>query len=146
MAAPSVSVSRSLCDVLQDDIVTGELRLGSKLDEASPSQRFCVSRTLIREALRFLAEPGLVEFIPSRGAFVAEINLPQLSRRSRHFPDRRPAVGAIDLNAYCATMTLRRPFLNILLVLALFTSATFRWRARRISREMRACATSRMRP
>ena len=43
--------------------MTGKLLPGAKLDEASLSERFGLSRTPIREALRFLSERGMVELI-----------------------------------------------------------------------------------
>ncbi|MCA9261741.1 MAG: GntR family transcriptional regulator [Planctomycetales bacterium] len=78
MPAASGHNSRHICDALEDDIVTGKLLPGAKLDEASLCQRFAVSRTPIREALRFLAERGMVELIRNRGAFVVETTVPRL--------------------------------------------------------------------
>jgi DNA-binding GntR family transcriptional regulator len=70
--------SRDICHAVEDDIVTGRLAPGAKLDEAGLSERFDVSRTPVREALRVLAERGLVELIRNRGAFVAEVSVPRL--------------------------------------------------------------------
>ncbi|MCA9240616.1 MAG: GntR family transcriptional regulator [Planctomycetales bacterium] len=78
MPAAVTSTSRDICDVIEDDIVTGELPPGTKLDEAGLSQRFEVSRTPIREALRILSERGMVNLIRNRGAFVVERTVPQL--------------------------------------------------------------------
>jgi len=74
----NVSTSKNIRDALEDDVVTGRLAPGTKLDEAGLSKRFNVSRTPIREALRFLSEAGLVDLIPNRGAFVAEMSIPRL--------------------------------------------------------------------
>lgn len=68
----------AICHAVEDDIVTGRLAPGTKLDEAGLSERFDVSRTPVREALRVLAERGLVELIRNRGAFVAEVSIPRL--------------------------------------------------------------------
>lgn len=70
--------SRHICDAIEDDVVTGKLPPGSKLDEARLCTRFNVSRTPIREALRILSERGMVELIRNRGAFVVEMTIPQL--------------------------------------------------------------------
>lgn len=78
MTSAPPRTSRSICDAIEDDIVTGKLPPGAKLDESSLSQRFEVSRTPIREALRFLAERGMVELIRNRGAFVVEMSVRQL--------------------------------------------------------------------
>lgn len=63
---------------LEQDIVTGTLRPGTRLDEMSLTTRFGVSRTPVREALRQLASIGLVELRPHRGALVATIGIRQL--------------------------------------------------------------------
>jgi DNA-binding GntR family transcriptional regulator len=78
MTAAAAQTSRNICDAIEDDIVTGKLPPGTKLDEAGLCQRFEVSRTPIREALRFLSERGMVELIRNRGAFVVEMSVPRL--------------------------------------------------------------------
>lgn len=70
--------SLAIRDAIEDDIVTSKLSPGTKLDEAGLCARFKVSRTLVREALRFLAERGLVELIRNRGAFVAQVSMARL--------------------------------------------------------------------
>jgi DNA-binding GntR family transcriptional regulator len=61
----------ALREQLEQDIVTGALRPGERLDEQGLAARFGVSRTPIREALMQLAMVGLVTLQPRRGAFVA---------------------------------------------------------------------------
>ena len=78
MTTAAERTSRHICDAIEDDVVTGKLPPGTKLDEASLCRRFNVSRTPIREALRFLSERGMVELIRNRGAFVVEMTVPQL--------------------------------------------------------------------
>lgn len=56
---------------LADDIVKGLLSPGVTLDESELAQRFSVSRTPVREAIRQLAASGLVEVRPHRSAVVA---------------------------------------------------------------------------
>ena len=56
---------------IEDEIVSGELALGSRLDENQLAARFGVSRTPIREALLQLAVTGLVQTKPRRGAIVS---------------------------------------------------------------------------
>jgi DNA-binding GntR family transcriptional regulator len=63
---------------LEQEIITGALRPGERLDELSLAKRFAVSRTPIREALRHLASIGLVEVRPHRGAIVASPSLKDL--------------------------------------------------------------------
>lgn len=59
-----------LREALEDDIVSGRLRPGQRLDEVRLAERFGVSRTPIREALIQLSASGLIEIRPRRGAFV----------------------------------------------------------------------------
>jgi DNA-binding GntR family transcriptional regulator len=59
-----------LCRILSDEIVTGVLCPGVRLDEQSLADRFSVSRTPIREALSQLAGLGLVEKRPHKGVVV----------------------------------------------------------------------------
>lgn len=68
----------SLSDAIEHDIVTGVFASGDRLDEARLAQRYAVSRTPIREALRQLASAGLVEIRPHRGAFVVELSATEL--------------------------------------------------------------------
>ena len=63
---------------LEQEIVTGVLPPGGRLDEASLATRFGVSRTPVREALNQLASTGLVEVRPRRGATVAAPGLKEL--------------------------------------------------------------------
>ena len=55
---------------LEDDIVSGRIEAGTVLRQEQLSERFGVSRTPIREALRRLAALGLVSFVPNRGVRV----------------------------------------------------------------------------
>ena len=78
MTTTIMSTSRTIRDAIEDDIVTGKLPPGTKLDEGGLCRRFDVSRTPVREALRYLAECGLIELIRNRGAFVTEVSVPRL--------------------------------------------------------------------
>lgn len=64
---------------LADQIIDGTLAPGEKLDERVVAERFEVSRTPIREALRELGARGLVEVVPRRGVVVARIGSERLS-------------------------------------------------------------------
>ena len=55
---------------VEEQIATGQLKDGEKLDEASLAERFNVSRTPVREALLQLVGSGLATQIPKRGCFV----------------------------------------------------------------------------
>jgi len=66
--------SRSLVELLvsrlREDILAGALEPGQRLVEEQLTKRFQISRAPLREALRLLAEQGLVEHLPRRGARV----------------------------------------------------------------------------
>jgi len=55
---------------IADDIVRGVIGPGVTLDEVSIAERFSVSRTPVREAIRQLEAIGFVEARPHRGAVV----------------------------------------------------------------------------
>ena len=55
---------------LEQAIVSGEVAPGTVLRQEQLSERYAVSRTPIREALRRLAALGLVSFEPNRGVRV----------------------------------------------------------------------------
>lgn len=81
MSAPSVITRRdtpartTLAEELRlqiaDDIVQGILPPGTPLDETGLAERFGVSRTPVREALRQLAASGLIDARAHYGAVVA---------------------------------------------------------------------------
>ncbi len=55
---------------LREAIVDGVLSPGSKLSEIELAEQMAVSRTPVREAIRQLAQTGLVTLSPRKGAFV----------------------------------------------------------------------------
>ncbi len=64
---------------LAEEIVNGALQPGTKLDEQLLADRFQVSRTPVREALREMGARGLIELIPRRGGVVANIGITELT-------------------------------------------------------------------
>ena len=68
--------SKSLADEvvarLNEAILTGQLKPGEKVVEATLSRQMDVSRAPIREAIRMLVERGLLVQLPRRGVFVRE--------------------------------------------------------------------------
>jgi DNA-binding GntR family transcriptional regulator len=55
-------------------IIEGHLAPGSRIHEGNLGQELGVSRTPLREALKFLASEGLVELSPGRGAVVRQFS------------------------------------------------------------------------
>lgn len=81
----------ALAGLLERQILSGELAPGTRLpSERQLAERFRVSRPVVREALRGLAERKLVEVAPGRGSFVrtaqASDAADQLSTLYRHAP------------------------------------------------------------
>jgi DNA-binding GntR family transcriptional regulator len=70
---PQPSLYEEIAEIIRDKITEGELDEGSFIDEAEMSAQLKVSRTPIREALKVLANEGLVEIFPNRGSYVSRI-------------------------------------------------------------------------
>ena len=63
---------------LEEEILGGKHERGTALTERSVSERLGVSRTPVRAALHRLAEEGLVEITPNRGAVVVGVTVDDL--------------------------------------------------------------------
>jgi len=72
-------------------IVDGDLAAGEKLNELSLSAAMGVSRGTVREAIRSLADSGLIDLVANRGAFVHETTQAEI----RNLYDLRCAVFAM---------------------------------------------------
>ena len=70
--------AETLAREIADAILAGELAPGARLDEQGLAQRYSVSRTPVREALRQLGASGLIETRPRRGVVVATVTPDQL--------------------------------------------------------------------
>lgn len=70
---PRKTLAPDLRRSIADDILSGRLPPGSRLDERALAAQFGVSRTPVREALKQLVVTGLVESRPHRGVFVARL-------------------------------------------------------------------------
>ena len=79
---------------IADLVLNGELKPGDRLDEQSLADRFGVSRTPIREAVRQLAASGLIEIRPRRSAVVRSFDRTELNEAFE-------AMGEIE--ALCAS-------------------------------------------
>ncbi|WP_299131997.1 GntR family transcriptional regulator [uncultured Amaricoccus sp.] len=88
-----------LVRALSDEIVSGRLGPGIRLDEQSLADRFGLSRTPVREALGQLAAIGLAEKRPHRGVLVANFTI----ERMRHMFELMA-----ELEALCARLAARR--------------------------------------
>ncbi len=69
----TASLEEQVTSTLEAAILTGKLAAGTALTEQSLSVRLGVSRTPIRAALHTLAEEGLINLVPNRGAVVVGV-------------------------------------------------------------------------
>lgn len=58
---------------LREQILTGQLPPGTKIDQDEISEALGISRLPVREALIELAQESLIDAVPRRGAFVARL-------------------------------------------------------------------------
>jgi DNA-binding GntR family transcriptional regulator len=63
-----------LVSQLRDFVVEGHLAPGSRIPERELCEKFGVSRTPLREALKVIAAEGLIELLPNRGARVRQFS------------------------------------------------------------------------
>jgi len=83
IANPIESLSRpalavELTDRLRGLIMEGELKPGEKIPERLLTERYGVSRTPVREAVKVLAAEGLVVLVQNRGAVVSKLTVAEL--------------------------------------------------------------------
>lgn len=74
-----VALHDRLIGQLRAIFLNGELPDGSRIPEAELCQRFGVSRTPLREALKVMAAEGFVTLRPNRGAVVAPVDLAEIA-------------------------------------------------------------------
>ena len=73
------TIAAKLQSQISELIISGQLQPGTRLDERLLAERFNVSRTPVREALRQLAARGLTQLLPMRGVVVMEISVKKLA-------------------------------------------------------------------
>jgi DNA-binding GntR family transcriptional regulator len=74
------NISTYLCNAIRDDITSGALAAGGRVNEVHLAQRLSVSRTPLREALSHLAAEGLLECIPRRGFFIKPLTVEEVEQ------------------------------------------------------------------
>ena len=103
---------------IEESVLKGELKAGDQLPaERDLAQRFGVSRTAVREAVKALREKGLVEAYSGRGTFITD-GTSQAIRQSlglmvkigqpngsTHLAEVRAGIGdgGLPVTANCAT-------------------------------------------
>lgn len=78
-----------IAELLRQMIFDGELEDDVRIPEKALCERFSISRTPLREALKVLANEGLITLLPNRGARVARIT-------PEHIDEVFPVMGALE--------------------------------------------------
>lgn len=82
MERPEGIVRRSLhhevVEKLRNLVLSGEIEPRSRIDEVALCERFSISRTPLREAIKLLAAEGLLELLPNRGARVSALSCSEI--------------------------------------------------------------------
>src|ERR1700730_2628641 len=68
------SLHADIVNELRDFIVEGHLAPGIRIPERELCEKFGISRTPLREALKVIAAEGLIELLPNRGARVRQFS------------------------------------------------------------------------
>jgi DNA-binding GntR family transcriptional regulator len=86
---------------LRAEILSGALPPGARVVEEQLGRRYGISRAPLREALRLLAEQGLVEHLPRRGARVCDWSPTDIRQlfEIRHVLERHAVLCALPLTA-----------------------------------------------
>ncbi len=69
------TLTTAVASYIRDAIVHGEFSPGSRLPEVALASQLETSRGTVREALRTLADGGLIQIIPRRGVFVSQLSV-----------------------------------------------------------------------
>lgn len=86
---PGTSLHAEVAQQLRHMILNLELEPGAKIDEHALCERFSVSRTPLREALKVLSREGLITLAPHRGARVAVTSVEDVR-------ELFPVIGALE--------------------------------------------------
>ncbi len=93
-----VSLHDQVVGRVRDLIIEGVLTAGTRINEVQLCQQLGVSRTPLREALKFLASEGLIELVAARGAVVRAFT-------AKDVRDMLDVLGVLE--AYAARLACR---------------------------------------
>jgi DNA-binding GntR family transcriptional regulator len=103
-AAPEIPrryLHEEVADRLRALILAGELEPRARINELELTERFGISRTPLREAIKILATEGLLELLPNRGSRVASITLSEIDEMAEVIAGLEATAG--DLAARLVT-------------------------------------------
>ncbi len=89
------SIAGQIFTYILGEIVSLALKPGETISETKLAEKFCVSRTPVREAIAKLALLGFVEVRPQRGTFVSRLNIKKIL-------DARFICEALEIAVVCA--------------------------------------------
>jgi len=72
------TIASAVSHYLEDAILKGKIKSGTRLIERELAEKFKVSRLPIREAIRELQSAGLVKIIPRKGAVVSHVSVEEI--------------------------------------------------------------------
>lgn len=72
---PPVTLRELCLDKVRNAIITGYFPSGKRLVERTLCEELGVSRSVVREVIRYLEAEGLVEILPNKGPIVSLLNL-----------------------------------------------------------------------
>jgi len=121
--ANSPNLREVVYEKIKEAIVNGLIPAGSRLSEIDLSKQFDVSRTPVREAIRQLAETGLVRLTARRGAYV----LLPTAKDTWDLYEIRAALEMISVEHLCAS----KPREALLRYRRLFEEVSNDWDARK---------------
>jgi DNA-binding GntR family transcriptional regulator len=99
--ASTLTLHADLVGKIRELVIEGDLEPGAKVPERILCERFGVSRTPLREALKTLASERLLELLPRRGARVARLSEDDVNQLF-------PIMGALEAlsgELACANLT-----------------------------------------
>ena len=136
---PGIGISRrylhdEVAERMRELIRSGEMEPKARINEGELTERFGISRTPLREAIKILATEGLLELLPNRGARVASISDTELEEMMEVIAGLEATAGdlacrtiseaeidaiADDHAAMGAAWKLRRIVMNVRHILAI---------------------------
>lgn len=75
----STALYLQVADRLRSEIYRHALQPGDPIDEKALCDRYGISRTPLREALKVLSSEGLIELVPRKGSFVRSMDIDELN-------------------------------------------------------------------
>ena len=106
---PGIGISRrylhdEVAERMRELIRSGEMEPKARINEGELTERFGISRTPLREAIKILATEGLLELLPNRGARVASISDGELEEMMEVIAGLEATAGDLACRLYIGGM------------------------------------------